>query len=73
MKRRLLAVLGFGAGILAGSVVLRRSFGKRRDRVEVYFDDGSMISYVDGSPEADSLLQPARDTLRAARQTSRQQ
>ena len=67
MKKRLLAVLGFATGVLAGSVVLRRSFGKRRDRVEVYFDDGSMVSYVDGSPEADPLLAPARDALRAAR------
>lgn len=67
MKRRLLALLGFATGVLAGSVVLRRSFGKRRDRIEVYFDDGSMISYVDGSPEAESLLEPARDALRAAR------
>lgn len=67
MKKRLLALLGFGTGVLAGSVVLRRSFGKRRDRVEVYFDDGSMISYVDGAPEAEPLLQAARDALRAAR------
>jgi len=67
VKRRLLALLGFATGVLAGSVVLRRSFGKRRDRVEVYFDDGSMVSYVEGAPEADPLLEPARNALRAAR------
>jgi hypothetical protein len=67
VKRRLLALLGFATGVLAGSVVLRRSFGKRRDRVEVYFDDGSMVSYVDGSVEAAPLLEPARNALRAAR------
>jgi len=67
MKKRLLALLGFTTGVVAGSVVLRRSFGKRRDRIEVYFDDGSMISYVEGSPEAATLLEPARDALRAAR------
>jgi hypothetical protein len=67
MKKRLLALLGFATGVLAGSVVLRRQFGKRQDRVEVYFDDGSMISYVDGTVEADPLLGPARDALRAAR------
>ena len=67
MRRRLLALLGFATGVLAGSVVLRRSFGKRRDRVEVYFDDGSMISYVEGSPEAQSLLGPVHEALRAAR------
>jgi hypothetical protein len=67
MRRRLLAVLGFATGVFGASVVLRRQLGKRRDRVEVYFDDGSMVSYVDGAPEADALLEPARDALRAAR------
>jgi hypothetical protein len=67
MKRRLLALLGFATGVFGASVVLRRQFGRRRDRVEVYFDDGSMVSYVDGSTEAGSLLAPARDALRAAR------
>ena len=67
MKKRILTLLGFATGVAAGSVVLRRQFGRRRDRVEVYFDDGSMVSYVDGAPEADALLQPARDALRAAR------
>ena len=66
MKKRLLALVGFATGVVAGSVVLRRSFGKRSDRIDVYFDDGSMISYVEGSPEAATLLEPARDALRAA-------
>ncbi len=66
MRRRLLALVGFAAGALAGSVVLRRQFGKRRDRVEVYFDDGAMITYTDGAPEAATLLDAARDALRAA-------
>ena len=67
MKRRLLGLLGFATGVLAGTVVLRRRFRKQRDRVEVYFDDGSMISYVDGAPEAATLLEAARDALRAVR------
>jgi hypothetical protein len=33
----------------------------------VYFDDGSMVSLVEGSPEADKLLPVARDVLAAAR------
>jgi len=69
MKRRVLALLGFATGIFAGSVVFRRQFGRQRDRVEVYFDDGSMVSYVDGAPEAVTLLDAARDALRAARNT----
>jgi hypothetical protein len=67
MKRRLLGLLGFATGVLAGSVVLRRRFGKARDRIDLYFDDGSMVSYADGSAEASPLLDAARDALNAAR------
>jgi hypothetical protein len=67
MKRRFLAALGFATGIFAGSVIFRRSFAKPRDRVDVYFDDGSMVSFVDGSPEAERLLPTAGDVLAAAR------
>src|SRR5258707_290043 len=38
MKRRFLSLLAFGAGIFAGSVFYRRSFGRVRARVDVYFD-----------------------------------
>jgi len=67
MRRRFLALLGFATGVVAGSVVYRRSFARRPERVDVYFDDGSMISFVDGSGEADALLPLARDALAAAR------
>ena len=66
-RRRLLGLLGFGTGLAAGSVLYRRSVGRRRQRVDVYFDDGSMVSFVDGSPEADRLLPAARHALVAAR------
>jgi hypothetical protein len=66
-RRKLLGLVGFGTGLAAGSVVYRRSFGRRRERVDIYFDDGSMVSFVDGSPEADRLLPAARDILVAAR------
>ena len=67
MKRRFLTVFGFASGIVAGSVVFRRSFAKARDRVDVYFDDGSMVTFADGSPEAEKLLSVARGALMAAR------
>lgn len=67
MKRKLLALLGFVTGVLAGSVLYRRSMGRHRERVDVYLDDGSMISFVDGAPEAEKLLGIARDALGAAR------
>jgi hypothetical protein len=65
MKRKLLGLLGFGTGVFAGSVLYRRSTGRRRERVDVYFGDGSMVSFVDGSPEAEKLLAAARDALGA--------
>jgi hypothetical protein len=67
MRRRRFAAVGFAAGVVAGSVLYRRSFGRRPERVDVYFDDGTMITYVDGSPEAEELLAPAREALAAAR------
>ena len=65
-KRKFLGLLGFGTGLFAGSVLYRRSNGRRRDRVDVYFDDGSMVSFVEGSLEAEKLLPVARDALGAA-------
>ena len=71
MKRKLLGLLGFGTGILAGSVFYRRSFARRRDRVDIYFGDGSMVSFVEGSPEADTLIPVAREALAAAHRSPR--
>jgi hypothetical protein len=67
VKRKALALLGFATGIFAGSVLFRRSFARRRDNVDVYFDDGSMMSFAEGSAEAEQLLAVARDVLAAAR------
>lgn len=68
MRRRALGLAGFATGVLAGSVLYRRTLGRRRARVDVYFGDGSMITFVDGSPEGDALLPIARDALAAVRQ-----
>jgi hypothetical protein len=67
MRRRLIILVGFVIGALAGSSLYRRSFARRPERIDVYYDDGSMVSYVDGSSEADSLLPAARDALAATR------
>ena len=67
MRRRLLVLAGFVGGAFAGSVVYRRSVGRRRDRLDLYFDDGSMVSLVEGSAEADRLLPVARGLLATAR------
>lgn len=67
MKRRFLALLGFATGIFLGSVLYRRAFAKRPEHVDVYFEDGSMLSFVDGSSEADTLLPIAHRALAATR------
>ena len=66
-KRKFLTLLGFVTGMFAGSVLYRRSTSRRRERLDLYFDDGSMVSFVEGSPEAERLLPVARDVLAAAR------
>jgi len=40
---------------------------QKKPQVELYFDDGSMMSFVEGSPEAEKLLPVAQDVLSAAR------
>ena len=65
--RRLLG-LGVLVGLaLAFASFVRRGAARRRERVDLYFDDGSMVSLPDGSPESERLLALGRDALRAAR------
>jgi len=61
--RKLLTAVLLAAGSLAGSVLLRRRAARRRERIDLYADDGSMISLDDGTPEAARLLPIARDLL----------
>jgi hypothetical protein len=55
------------AGSAVGTVLYRRRAARRRERVELYFGDGSMVSLTEGSAEADRLLGLARELLAAAR------
>jgi hypothetical protein len=63
--RRALAV-GAALGSAAGAVLLRRR-SRSRDRVELYFDDGALVTLAQGTPGAESLLLHARELLTAAR------
>jgi hypothetical protein len=60
-------VAAAAAGSALGAVLLRRRAARRRDRVELYFDDGSLVPLTQGSPEAERLLLHARELLAAAR------
>ena len=56
MKRRLAAAL-VAIGSVAGAAALwRRRSGAGEDRVDVYFADGSMVSFSEGSEEAGALF-----------------
>ena len=63
MRRRLVALAGLASGALAGTALYRRSLGARRERLDVYFDDGTMSSYGESSPEAARPLEIARRLL----------
>jgi hypothetical protein len=65
MRARKALVVGAALGSAAGAVFLRRR-GRSRDRVELYFDDGSLVTIAQGTPGADSLLLHARELLAAA-------
>ena len=64
---RVVAGLAIAAGSVAGAALLRRRSEQRRQHVDLYFGDGSMISFAEGSPEADRLVPLAQDVLSAAR------
>jgi hypothetical protein len=70
MRRKALAFSGFVTGVVGATLLYRRSGRARRERVDLYFDDGSMVSLGDGSPGAERLLPLAREILGAARQRS---
>ena len=67
MGRRLLRIAGFASGAFAGTVAYRRWFGAGRERVDVYFDDGSFVTFVGRSPEAATLVPLAHRVLDAVR------
>ena len=57
-----------GLAAAAGAAVLiRRRRDARRDRVELYYEDGSSISLEDRAPESARMLALGREALRAAR------
>jgi hypothetical protein len=65
-KRRFVLGVLIGAGSFAGTLLYRRRSARNRTRVDLYFDDGSMLSLATGAPDADRLLPIARDLLAEA-------
>ncbi len=65
MGRRSALALGVAIGTLLGVVLYGRLF-RRAQRVDLYFEDGSMVSIAGDSPEAAVVIPYAREALRAA-------
>ena len=68
MRRSIAALLGIVGGMLAGAAFIRRQ-SAHRERADLYFEDGSMLSLTNGSPGADRLLPLAREILGKTRGT----
>jgi hypothetical protein len=67
MRRRFLSLAGFATGALAGTALYRRWFGASGERLDLYFDDGSFVTFGTTSREGARLLPLARQVLTAAR------
>ncbi len=59
--RKLVTGILLAAGSLAGSVLVRRRAARKRERVDLYSEDGLVHSYADDSLEAARLLSIARE------------
>ena len=62
--RRRLVVLAALLGALAGLAFVLRTSGRRRERVELFYEDGSLVTLVDD--DAKPLIDVARSALDAA-------
>jgi hypothetical protein len=65
MGRRSLLAVGALVGTLLGIRLFER-FVRGRERIDLYFEDGSMVSITGDSPEASLVIPYAREALRAA-------
>jgi len=65
VRRRLVALGALLGGALAGLAIFRRTRGGPRERVDLYLEDGSLVTLTEY--EAAPLLELARTALHAAR------
>jgi hypothetical protein len=61
--RRRSALLLVALGSIAGAAVGRRLLRRTEERVDLYFEDGSMVSLEGDAPAAHGLFPIARDLL----------
>jgi hypothetical protein len=64
-RRRIVALLLAAGSLLGVGLYAQRT--RKRERIDLYFADGSMVSIVGDSPHAARLIPLARDAVRTAR------
>jgi hypothetical protein len=62
-KRKVVTGLLFAAGSLAGSLLYRRRAVRQRERIDLFAEDGSMVSITESSQQATELLSLARELI----------
>lgn len=67
MKGRVAAALVAIGSVVGAAAIWRRRSGAGKDHADVYFADGSMVSFAEGSSEAARLFPVARRILAQAR------
>jgi hypothetical protein len=65
MARRKAMAFALAAFSVIGTVALRRRRGRGRTRVDLYFDDGSMLSLGEDAPESLAVVPVAAEVLAA--------
>lgn len=66
-RRRLTAFLLALGSLVGAAAIWRRRSAQGKEHVDVYFADGSMVSFAEGSEEASRLFPIARRILAQAR------
>lgn len=66
-RKGVLTAFALTAGSAAAAVLIRRRAEHRRPHVGLYFEDGSMVSLPENSPQAASLLDLGREAVQVAR------
>jgi hypothetical protein len=63
-RSRLLAASLLALGFAVGWLSYRRRAARHRERVDLYAEDGSLVSIANGAPDAARLLGLARELIR---------
>jgi hypothetical protein len=63
-RHRLLAASFLALGFAVGSLAYRRRAARHRERIDLYAEDGSLVSISNGAPDATRLLGLARELIR---------